>query len=149
MAVITVDTTVEGLRRDDVFAWLAKPDHHGALLRGGFADVHEADGAYAATIPLPGRPVVVGYRIREADDRHGGRRIVVELDGRRTRGSLHWSLRTMKPSTSTLVTLHADYRSGRVIGALLDAVFLERAIEKALRGMLDALHRELDGIRKA
>src|SRR5688572_14918582 len=106
MAVITVDTLVEGTRRDDVFAWLSDPQHHEALVRGGFDEVlaHGA-GKYDAVLRMPGRPIGIEYRFRAPDDSHGGRRVFVDLGGRRTKGEMHWSLRTMKPSTNTLVTL--------------------------------------------
>lgn len=144
MAVITVDTLVEGVRRDDVFAWLSDPSHHEQLVRAGFDEVETVGpGVFRAVLRMPGRPIGVEYRFEKADDTHGGRRVLVHLGGKRTAGEMHWSLRTMKPSTNTLVTLHADYKSGRVLGPILDALFLQKALEKGMSAMLDAVQRDL------
>jgi hypothetical protein len=145
MAIVTVDTLVEGTRRDDVYAWLSDVSHHEKLLKAGFLEVRagSAPDTWSLTIPVPVRPVVVIYRFRAADDAHGGRRVLVELDGVRTRGELHFSMRTMKPSTNTLVTLHADYQSGRLVGPLIDKFFLEKAMRVGMSQMLEALARAL------
>ena len=39
MSVITTDTLIEGIRRDDVLAWLSNPDSHDKFLQGAFDDV--------------------------------------------------------------------------------------------------------------
>lgn len=143
MSVITVDRLVEGVGRQDVLDWLAAPGHHDPLLRAAFSDVRPlGDGGFVARLDLP-TPVSIEYRFREVDERHGGRRVLVSLGGKRTRGELHYSLRTMKPSTNTLVTLHADYTSGRVLGPLLDAAFVRKALEAGMKKMLDALDAQL------
>ena len=67
------------------------------------------------------------------DDSHGGRRVLCKTEGKRLGGSLHYSLRTMKPSTNTLLTVHLDYDPGRVLGALLDQAILRKDLEAALR----------------
>ena len=55
---------------------------------------------------------------------------------KRTQGTLSYSLRTMKPSTNTLVTLHMDYEPGPMLGALLDQNGIRRALENAYRTAL-------------
>lgn len=146
MAIVTVDTLVEGVRRDDVFAWLSEPSRHEALLKAGFLEVKSiASNTWSLTIPVPARPVEVVYRFRAPDDEHGGRRVLVDLEGSRTRGELHFSMRTMKPSTNTLVTVHADYTSGRLLGPLLDRFFLEKAMREGMTGMLAELKRTVSG----
>jgi hypothetical protein len=146
MAIVTVDTLVEGVRRDDVFTWLSEPSRHEALLKAGFLEVRAVGpNAWSMTIPVPARPVEVIYRFRAPDDEHGGRRVLVDLDGPRTKGELHFSLRTMKPSTNTMVTVHADYKSGRLLGPLLDRFFLEKAMREGMTGMLAELQRTVSG----
>jgi hypothetical protein len=146
MAIVTVDTLVEGVRRDDVFAWLSDPSRHEALLKAGFLEVKPTGpNTWSLTIPVPARPVQVTYRFRAPDDDHGGRRVLVDLDGARTKGELHFSMRTMKPSTNTLVTVHADYKSGRLLGPLLDRFFLEKAMRDGMAGMLAELKRTVAG----
>ena len=121
MPVITVDTLLEGHSRDDVLEWLGDPAKHQALLEAGFDEVTaQGTGRYVAKLGLMGRTVEVEYTFLEKDESHGGRRVNIELGGRRTKGELHYSLRTMKPKSNTLVTLHADYTAGRLLGPLLD-----------------------------
>ena len=144
MAIVTVDTLVEGVRRDDVFKFLSEPARHEALLKAGFLEVRlVGPNAWSLTIPVPARPVVVVYRFRTPDDDHGGRRVLIDLEGARTKGELHFSMRTMKPSTNTMVTAHADYRSGRLLGLMLDRFFLEKAMREGMTQMLAELHRSL------
>ena len=144
MSIITCDTLIEGHRRDDVFAWLADPAHHEVLVRAGFpAVVTEAAGRFQIPFPFPGQGIKATYAFKAADDTHGGRRVLVDLDGRRSKGAMHWSMRTMKPSTNTLVTLHADYSSGRVIGAILDIYVIRGVLEAGMKEMLAELNRQL------
>lgn len=147
MSNITCDTLIEGHRRDDVFAWLADPGHHEVLVRAGFpAVVTDAAGQFQIPIPFPGQGIKATYTFRSADDTHGGRRVLVDLSGRRTQGALHWSMRTMKPSTNTLVTLHADYSSGRVLGMILDQYVIRGTLEAGMKEMLAELGRQLGAV---
>jgi hypothetical protein len=142
MPVITVDTLIEGRSRQDVLDWLAEPAHHEGLLRAGFDVRVVAVGQYDLTVRAPGKPVI-GYRFRDVDQSHGGRRVLVDVRGKRTDGEMHWSMRTMKPSTNTLVTLHMDYRAGRVLGPILDSWYLRQAMSEGFAAALAALQREL------
>ncbi|MCK6504564.1 hypothetical protein L6R53_14360 [Myxococcota bacterium] len=134
MAVITTDILLEGVRRDAVFDWLGEPAHHQALLQGAFDDVRRVDDR-TYELKLRSKPVArpIKYVVDRKDDSHGGRRVLCRTEGRRVAGSLHYSLRTMKPSTNTLLTVHFDYDPGRVLGALLDQAVLRKDLEAALK----------------
>ena len=144
MAVITTDRLIEGMRRDDVFEWLGDPANHGTILQGAFEGVREtATGEFELTLDTPPRRRVLTYTFEAKDDSHGGRRVLVRTGGKRTRGKLHYSLRTMKPSTNTLLTVHMDYDPGAVLGLILDAATLRGALEQALVQVLENVDRSL------
>lgn len=144
MSVITTDTLVEGMRRDDVLAWLAEPSHHARILEGAF-DGLSADGAgrWTITIKTPPKNRQMTYVFERVDEEHGGRRVHVALGGRRTTGKLHYSLRTQKPSTNTLVTLHVDLEGHGVLDRLMEMAGLREKLEKGFRVVLENLQREL------
>ena len=121
MTVLTRDVLVEGLRRDVVFAWLANFSAHAEFLKAGFPDL-EVLSQDTLSLPFSGgwKTRVLTYQFLEADDKFAGRRIQIATDGKRRKGHLHFSLRTMKPSTDTLVTLHMDYDPGSVLGKVLE-----------------------------
>ena len=121
MTVLTRDILVEGLRRDVVFEWLANFNVHADFLRAGFPNL-ELLNQDTLSLPFSGgwKDRVLTYRFLEADDKFAGRRIQIETDGKRLKGHLHFSLRTMKPSTDTLVTLHMDYDPGSMLGKVLE-----------------------------
>ncbi len=144
MAVITTDILITGVRRDEVFAWLSDPDHHVPILDGAFSGCQRnSTQEWALDIAVVGRPRKMGYRFISADETHGGRRIIVETTGKRVAGKMHYSLRTMKPSTNTLVTLHMDYRPGGALGSMLNAAGLRKALEDGMTRMLENLSRAL------
>jgi len=144
MPVITTDALIEGIRRDDVLQWLGKPEVHGRFLTGGFDSV-KAKGAneYVLTLRIGPRSIQMGYQVGRIDDAHGGRRVLCTTTGKRTAGKLHFSLRTMKPAKNTMVTLHQDYKAGRLLGPLLDAAGTRKALEDAWRGALEGLVAEI------
>ena len=127
MTVLTRDILVEGLRRDVVFEWLANFNVHAEFLKAGFPKL-EVLNQDTLSLPFSGgwKDRVLTYRFLEADDKFAGRRIQIATDGKRLKGHLHFSLRTMKPSTDTLVTLHMDYDpdqcSGRFLNKTLTAI---------------------------
>lgn len=140
MPVITTDVLIEGIRRDDVLAWLSNPENHDALVQGTFDGVtKKGTGEYDLTIKMPPKARVMGYRFDHVDEEHGGRRVHVVTSGKRTTGRVHYSLRTMKPSTNTLVTLHYDFDSGGPIGQLVEALGLRQKLEEGFRKVLDNL----------
>jgi len=144
VAVITADFLITGMRRDDVFAWLSDPDHHDPIVDGAFGGSHRGTTReWTLDVLVPGRPRKMGYRFISADESHGGRRIIIETTGKRVAGKMHYSLRTMKPSTNTLVTLHLDYSPGGALGSVLNAAGLRKALEDGLARMLENLDQAL------
>jgi hypothetical protein len=145
MAVLTTDILLQGFRRDAVFEWLGEPDNHRHILAGAFDDVVEnGSGDFTLSFRAPAlRKRSMGYRFDQKDDNHGGRRILVKTTGKRTEGNLNYSLRTMKPSKNTLVTLHLDYSPGGILGAVIDAVALREALEGHLKTMMTNLEQAI------
>ena len=136
MAIITQDILLTGVRREDVFNWIGDPGTHDIILQGAFASIRGSKGEYELGIQTPGRKRTMGYRFTSKDDEHGGRRIIVDTDGKRTRGRINFSLRTMKPSTNTMVTIRMDYQPGGTLGELINATGLADVLEGALVKML-------------
>lgn len=145
MAVLTTDILLSGVRRDAAFDWLGEPNNHRHILVGAFDDVVEnGPGDFRLAFRAPAaRKRTMGYTFTLKDDSHGGRRVLVDTSGKRTKGHLHYSLRTMKPSTNTLVTLHLDYEPGGVLGAIIDATALRQALEERMAAMLENLQQAI------
>ena len=142
MAIVTTDILIEGKRRDDVFEWLGDPANHAVFLDGAFDGFAEnAPGDFTLQVTAAGKTRALGYRFDRSDDSHGGRRVLVETTGKRFRGQLHYSLRTMKPSRNTLVTLHMDYDPGGGLGFLLDRAGLNEHLEACAKRALENLGR--------
>jgi len=143
MPVITADVTLKGLRRDAAFQWLSQPENHARFLRGAFDPVEEkAPGHLVLGVALGCCVHRFDYAFEGTDDAHGGRRVLVNTSSRRVRGALRYSLRTEKPSTDTLVTLHLDYDPGWV-GLVLDPLFLRKKLDAAFAASLQNLAREI------
>ena len=144
MAVITTDILIKGFRREAVFDWIGDPTNHPRLLNGAFDKVvDKGNDAYELHFKASPKNRVMGYRFTSKDNSHSGRRVLVETTGKRTTGKLHYSLRTMKPSTNTMVTLHMDYSPGALLGQLLDSAGLRAALEGRLTAILENLAREI------
>ena len=144
MSVITSDILIEGIRRDDVFAWLSEPANHSRFMDGAYDGFKQtAVGEFDLTLATPGKTRTMGYRFRAPDDSHGGRRVLCETTGKRTSGSYHYSLRTMKPSSNTLITLHMDYDPGSMLGAVIDSMHLKGKLQDGAVKVLENLAREL------
>ena len=120
MAVITTDILVEGIRRDEVFAWLSQFERHQSFLKAGFPSLI-VKGETELLLPFQAgfKERNLGYIFLGPDDSHGGRRVKLKTTGKRTSGHLNYSLRTMKPSRNTLITLHMDYDPGSILGKAL------------------------------
>ena len=132
MSVITTDILVENKTREEVLSFLSNPENHERILQGAFDGcTKKGAGHFELTLKTPLKTRVVEYRFLRVDEEHGGRRVHVELTGRRIGGTLHYSLRTMKPSTNTLVTLHIDYDTGGAIGTLMDHAGIRKPYETA------------------
>lgn len=146
MSVITTDILVEGVRRDDVLEWLSVPANHARIVKGAFGTVNEtAPGCFTLTFKAGPLPRTFEYRFDHVDQEHGGRRVHVKTVGKRVDGSVHYSLRTTKPSTNTLVTLHHDFASGSVVGAVLEQIGLRAGLEAAWKACLENVRREITG----
>jgi hypothetical protein len=139
MAIITTDLLLTGVRRDDVFEWLGDPAHHDAILNGAFDSVSGSGGVYELGLSTLGRKRTMGYKFQSKDDSHGGRRVIIQTTGKRTEGRLNFSLRTMKGSTNTLVTIRMDYSPGGPLGGLVNSSGLAAALESGLQRMLQNL----------
>ena len=141
MSVYTTDVLIEGVRRDDVLAWLSEPRNHRAIVEGAWDGLKETGtGCFELDIKAPPRPRTLSYTFDRVDEEHGGRRIHVALDGRRLKGKLHYSLRTMKPSTNTLVTLHADFEGNGYILLAYEKMGLRPRMESAFKRMIENVH---------
>jgi len=140
VAVITTDILITGMRRDDVFAWLSDPDHHDPILQGAFGSCQrDSSTEWTLQVAVPGRPRKMGYRFLRAEESHGGRRVIVETSGKRVAGKLNYSLRTMKPSKNTLVTLRLDYSPGGALGSVMNAAGLKTSLESSMARILENL----------
>ncbi|MEL6342594.1 MAG: hypothetical protein AAFV53_05640 [Myxococcota bacterium] len=146
MAVLTTDILLTGVRREAAFDWLGDPTNHLRILQNAFDGVHDnRDGDFSLRFAAPAfRRRTMGYRFLKKDDSHGGRRVLVETTGKRTAGNLNYSLRTMKPSTNTMVTLHMDYTPGDLLGQLIDAVTLRDALEERWKIVLRDLKAAIE-----
>jgi len=149
MTVLTRDILVQGLRRDDVFEWLANFAVHQEFLLAGFPALQVVD-ENTLSLPFTGgwKERTLMYRFVEADDNFAGRRIQIATDGKRLKGHLHFSLRTMKPSTDTMVTLHMDYDTGSLLGKVLEQDInqqLAAAFVKSLQVLKTNCERDLLG----
>lgn len=139
MAIITKDILLTGVRRDDAFEWIGNPQNHHAILTGAFESVSGSNGDFQLGLSTPGRKRTMGYRFTSKDDEHGGRRVLIETTGKRTRGKLNYSLRTMKPSRNTLVTVRLDYEPGGALGGIINSTGLSEVLETGLDRMLENL----------
>lgn len=148
MSVYTTDVLIEGVRRDDALAWLADAGHHRAILEGAFDGLRETGtGCFELDIKSAPRPRVLTYTFDRVDEEHGGRRVHVALDGRRLKGKFHYSLRTMKPSTNTLITLHADFSGNGYLLLAAESLGLKPRLDAAFKAMTANLAREIGKLK--
>ncbi|GDX80381.1 hypothetical protein LBMAG42_21920 [Deltaproteobacteria bacterium] len=148
MSVYTNDVLIEGVRRDDVLAWLSEPKNHRLIVDGAWDGLRETGtGCFDLDIKSQPRPRVLSYSFDRVDEEHGGRRVHVALDGRRLKGKLHYSLRTTKPSTNTLVTLHVDFDGNGYLLLLAEKLGLRPRLEKGFAAMTENLLREIGKLR--
>ncbi|MSP56635.1 MAG: hypothetical protein EXR69_13700 [Myxococcales bacterium] len=142
MSVYTTDVLIEGVRRDDVLTWLADPAHHELILAGAWGSLKSTGtGSWEVTVPTQLRTRPMTYTFEHVDEDHGGRRVHVALGGKRTNGKLHWSLRTQKPSTNTLVTLHADIDAGGPMGLVAEQLGMRVRLEQGFRTMTENVRK--------
>ena len=142
MSIVNCDVLIEGVRRDAVFEWMSDPVNHSRFVVGSFDQVDQiGTGEFKLTFSAPPKTRQMGYHFDRPDDSHGGRRVLVQTTGKRTKGTLNYSFRTMKPSRNTLITLTMDYNPGSVIGGLLDRAGMAEALEKNLKKLFDEAER--------
>lgn len=148
MSVYTTDVLIEGVRRDDVLAWLSEPKNHRAIVEGAWDGLRETGtGCFELDVKSAPRPRVLSYTFDRVDEEHGGRRVHVALAGRHVNGKLHYSLRTMKPSTNTLLTLHADFEGNGYLLLAAEKLGLRPRLERAFKAMADNVHREVKPLK--
>ncbi len=146
MAVLTTDIMLRGIRREEVFDWLGDVGNQRRILEGAFDDMKElSPGTWELTLKTPIKTRVMTYTFIGMDDSHGGRRVKVETSGKRFVGQLHYSLRTLKPSTNTLVTLHMDFDPGGPgpLGALIFDNLVRKNLETACAKVLEHLGEKI------
>jgi hypothetical protein len=144
MSIINCDILIEGIRRDAAFEWLADPGNHARFVDGSFDHVKQIGTAdFDLTFSAPPKTRVLGYKFDRPDDSHGGRRVLIKTTGKRTSGTLNYSLRTTKPSRNTLITLTMDYDPGSFIGGFLDRAGIGEALEGHFKTMLEQLKGEI------
>lgn len=149
MSVYTNDVLIEGVRRDDVLAWLSDPRNHRAIVDGAWDGLKETGtGCFELDIQSKPRPRVMSYTFDRVDEEHGGRRVHVALAGRRVNGKLHYSLRTMKPSTNTLVTLHVDFEGNGYLLTLAESLGLRDRLDRGFRTMVENISRAVLALKK-
>lgn len=148
MSVITLDILVEGIRRDDVLTWLSEFENHTSIMDAAFPKSKTtSENVISLPIQAGWKARTLEYNFIGKDDSHGGRRVLVTTKGKRMEGSLHYSLRTMKPSSNTMVTLHMDYNSGGVLGTVLKEDIqknLEKYFKRALEQVKHLIEKDLN-----
>jgi hypothetical protein len=144
MSIVNCDVLIEGVRRDDVFEWMSDPTHHSRFIPGSFDQVQQTGtGEFKLTFSAPPKTRVMGYLFDRPDDSHGGRRVLINTTGKRTKGTINYSFRTMKPSRNTLITLTMDYDPGSLLGGLLDRAGIGDALEASFKKLLDQCRTEV------
>ena len=144
MAIITADLLVKGKKRDTIFEWLGDFNNHPRFLTNAFQLV-EVQGSNQLLLGYGPRfrQRKITYAFQGKDDEHGGRRINVETKGKRTTGHLSYSLRTMKPASNTLVTMHWDYGTGGMLGEVINAQVMKNELQKRFEKALENLQEHL------
>jgi len=148
MSVYTTDVLIEGVRRDDVLAWLSDPRNHRVVVEGAWDGLKETGtGCYELDVKSKPRPRVLSYTFDRVDEEHGGRRVHVALAGRHINGKLHYSLRTMKPSTNTLLTIHVDLDGNGYVLLVAEKLGLRERLERGFKAMAENAHREVSKLK--
>jgi len=142
--VITNDILIEGIRRDPIMEWLGSSANQARILASAFDQVMQTgDSSWELSFTAGPLSRSMGYELLGADDAHGGRRVRCKTTGRRTAGSLTFSLRSVKPGGNTMVTLHHDYKAGRLLGPMLDMAISREALQQSWQRVLENLRREI------
>ena len=149
MPVMTKDILLEDVRRDDLFEWLGNIENHISFLKGAAKEVqNKSSTELSITIASKFKSREMGYILKKKDDEHGGRRVRIETTGKRSSGLLSYSLRTMKPSRNTMLTITWDYKSGSILGVALEQLSLHDSYETFLVSILHHIKENKDSIPK-
>ena len=140
MPVLTCDILLENVHRDLLFEELGNIDMHQEVLKKACTSLEKInDNELKLSIKGRFKSRTVGYLLSQKDDDHGGRRIRIETTGKRSQGRLSYSLRTMKPSRNTLITITWDYDPGTGLGLLLDPLSLRETYTVFIKSVLSSL----------
>ena len=146
MAIITADVLIKGKKRETIFEWLGDFNNHVRILTDAFPVVeNKGDNTISLGYGPAFRQRRIGYIFEGKDNDHGGRRINIKTDGKRTTGHLNFSLRTMKPASNTLVTLHWDYNTGGILGEAIHGQLMRKELQERIEKTLANLQNELAG----
>ena len=144
MSIVNCDVLIQGVRRDDVFEWMSNPVHHSRFVLDSFDHVKQVGtGEFELSFSAPPKTRKMGYHFDRPDDSHGGRRVLVKTTGKRTKGTLNYSFRTMKPSRNTLITLTMDYDPGSLLGGILDKAGIGDALHTNFQKLLERCKSEI------
>ena len=137
MSVITADILLSNARRDEVFAWLGNPANHPVFLTKVFSSLQEmSPSSFQLSLEAGFKKRTFLYTFDKKDDSHGGRRIRIQTSGKRAEGTISYSLRTMKPSRNTLLTITWDYSAGGQLGLLLNHLSIQQAYMACIKKIL-------------
>lgn len=140
MAVLTRDILLTGIRRDVVFDWLGNFSNHKNFLENAFDNVKQvSDTSLELEFKAKFKKRTMTYTFLENDSSHGGRRVKIKTEGKRTTGLISYSLRTMKPSSNTLITMHLDYNPGKALGHALNALSINENLGKYFTRALESI----------
>ena len=149
MPVITTDILLKGVRREEAFVWMCDFANHERFLSGAFSIQNTSEPEILKLeMSTKLKKRTLGYELVERDNAHGGRRIKIKLSGKRTSGNLSYSLRTMKPSSNTLLTIHLDYSAGTALGVLIAELSLNQALEKSLKKVAEDISKQITPAKK-
>ena len=133
MPVITTDILLDRVKRDDAYEWLCNFQHHRQFLYATFSIVSDNDiSEDRLTLSYEGgyKNRQMEYVLLERDENHGGRRIKIAVSGKRTNGIVKYSLRTLKPSSNTMLTIHMDYQSKGFLDWMINKTALQKDLEE-------------------
>jgi hypothetical protein len=147
MPVLMRDLLLEDVRRDDLFDWLGNLDNHILFLQQSTKKVEKKEEhELEIQIQAKFKTRTMGYIFEKKDDEHGGRRIRIRTTGKRNKGLLSYSLRTMKPSRNTMLTITWDYQAGSGLGMILNHISLQETHLKFMRLILENIEKNKKSI---
>ena len=146
MPVLTCDILIENLHKDALFEWLGNLQNHIPFLAHAFDSVVQNPESFMLAISTPIKTYYLEYALDKKDDEYSGKRIRIKTMGKRGSGQMNFSLRTMKPSRNTMLTITWDYSPGSVLGFLLNKAFFEDIYMKAIQDIVQHIQQNKDSI---